>query len=206
MRASAKPGLAAFCHNTALDGGVILCISQADLKEKDAVSIFDRWFSGRSGGDAAKTPAVTPAARRPEEALRFMGREGAQPQAPVAVEKGLDSPALIWLYVQPTTQRLQLVSDLGVAQGEDLNARMTTDLLRAGLCEAVAYHAGYDEYWKMPAQEAILRTPSLFDIQTLPLNRIKLETRLVKQGEPRGFWMHVRMRTAEELRAESAAQ
>ena len=94
-----------------------------------------------------------------------------------------------------------LAHDYGVAVGEELTGRMHADLRRAGLCEEVAYHAGYDQYWKMPTQESILRTPSLFEIQTPPLNRVKLETRLVKQGEPRGFWMHVRIRSADELQA-----
>lgn len=130
-----------------------------------------------------------------------MGRDGAESQAEPVVEKGFDGPSMIWLHVQPATQRLLLVSDLGVAVGEELTGRMHSDLRRAGLCEEVAYHAGYDQYWKMPTQESILRTPSLFEIQTPPLNRVKLETRLVKQGEPRGFWMHVRIRSADELQA-----
>lgn len=131
---------------------------------------------------------------------RFMGREGAEsPQAAVVVEKGLPGPAMVWVHVQPASQHLLLVSDLGVAEGEELTAKMSADLRRAGLCEEVAYHAGYDQYWKMPSQEAILRTPSLYEIPTPPLNRIKLETRLVKQGEPRGFWMRVRIRAADEL-------
>lgn len=134
-----------------------------------------------------------------------MGREGTQAQAEPVVEKGFEGPSKIWLYVQPTTQHLLLVTDLGAAHGEELTSRMTADLLRAGLCEEVAYHAGYDQYWKMPSQEAILRTPALFNIQTPPINRIKLETRLVKPGEPRGFWMRVRIRAADELQAEAAA-
>lgn len=134
-----------------------------------------------------------------------MGREGAEAPAEPVVEKGLEPATLIWLYVQPTTQRLLLVEELGQATGEELTPKMTSDLVRAGLCEEVAYHAGYDQYWKMPSQEAILRTPSLFHIPTPPLNRIKLETRLVKQGEPRGFWMHVRIRAADELPVEPEA-
>lgn len=131
-----------------------------------------------------------------------MGREGAPAQpAPVpVVEKGLD-PGMVWLHVQPATQRLVLVPELGVADGQELTPTMTADVLRAGLCEVVAYHAGADEYWKMPSQEAILRTPALFEIPTPPLNRIQLDTRLVKPGEPRGFWMHVRLRAADELLA-----
>lgn len=131
-----------------------------------------------------------------------MGREGAKSEPEPVVEKGFDAPCMIWLHVQPTTQRLLLVSDLGVADGHELNGQMSADLQRAGLCEEVAYHAGYDQYWKMPSQEAILRTPSLFSIPTPLLHKIKLETRLVKQGEPRGFWMHVRIRATQELQAQ----
>lgn len=129
-----------------------------------------------------------------------MGRDGAEstPEA-VVIEKGLPGPAMIWLHVQPATQRLLLVPELGVAEGEELTPKMMADLQRAGLCEEVAYHAGYDQYWKMPSQEAILRTPSLYDIPAPPINRVKLETRLVKQGEPRGFWMRVRIRAEDEL-------
>ena len=47
----------------------------------------------------------------------------------------------------------------------------------------------------------ILRAPSLYHIPTPLLNRMKMETKLVKQGEPRGFWLRVRMRSAEELSA-----
>lgn len=168
------------------------------------MSIFDRLISTLTGNEEAQAPASATTDSPEDEASnkrsRFMGREGAesQPEAQV-VEKGLPGPAMIWLHVQPATQRLLLVPDLGVAEGEELTPKMTADLHRAGLCEEVAYHAGYDQYWKMPSQEAILRTPSLYEIPTPLLNRIKLETRLVKQGEPRGFWMRVRIRTEEEL-------
>lgn len=134
-----------------------------------------------------------------------MGRDGvaSSPEAVAPVEKGLAAGSMIWLHVQPATQRLLLVPDLGEAQGEELTAKMNADLRRAGVCEEVAYHAGYDQYWKMPTQEAILRTPSLYEIPTLLLNRMKLETRLVKQGEPRGFWMRVRIRADDELHADA---
>ncbi|QXW18933.1 MULTISPECIES: hypothetical protein [Comamonas] len=173
------------------------------------MSIFDRLISTLTGNEeaAAPAPAKTPSPE-PEgdgKRSRFMGREGAESASePVVVEKGLEGPSMIWLHVQPATQRLLLVPDLGVAEGEELTGKMTEDLRRAGLCEAVAYHAGYDQYWKMPSQEAILRTPSLYEIPTPLLNRIKLETRLVKQGEPRGFWMHVRIRSAQELQGGAA--
>lgn len=173
------------------------------------MSIFDRLISTLTGNDEAAAPAPVkkpnPEAEGDSKRSRFMGREGAESASePVVVEKGFEGPSMIWLHVQPTTQRLLLVPELGVAQGEELTTKMQADLRRAGLCEEVAYHAGYDQYWKMPAQEAILRTPSLFDIPTPLLNRIKLETRLVKQGEPRGFWMHVRIRSAQELQGSEA--
>lgn len=134
-----------------------------------------------------------------------MGREGGDAQAaPVVVEKGLEGPATIWLHVQPATQQLLLVPELGVAVGEELTRKMSEDLRQHGQCDQVAYHAGYDQYWKMPTQEAILRTPGLYGIPTLLLNRMKLETRLVKQGEPRGFWMQVQIRAADGLPASEA--
>lgn len=129
-----------------------------------------------------------------------MGREGAKNAEPEAVvEKGLEPGCVIWLHVQPASQNLLLVSELGEAGGTELNPTQTADLQRAGWCEEVAYHAGYDQYWKMPSQEAILRTPSLYRIPTPLMNRMKLETKLVKQGEPRGFWMRVRIRTPQEM-------
>ena len=121
-------------------------------------------------------------------------------QEPV-VEKGLEGPGEVWVYVCPNTQRLSIVPALGVAEGELLSHRMLTDLQRIGFCEEVSYHAGYDQYWKMPTQTAILRMPSLHGVPTPLLNRIKLTTQLVKPGEPRGFWMRVRLRDAAELAA-----
>ncbi|ANY63284.1 hypothetical protein MA05_15875 [Comamonas aquatica] len=153
----------------------------------------------------APAPAPTRATSSQEEEprRRFMGRDGlADESEPAVVEKGLEhAPAEFWVHIQPATQRLLLVPDLGVAEGEEFTARMMADLQRAGWCEEVAYHAGYDQYWKMPSQESILRAPSLYHIPTPLLNRMKMETKLVKQGEPRGFWLRVRMRSAEELSA-----
>ena len=168
------------------------------------MSIFDRLMSTLKGdaGAVATAPAKASAVDAADSApRRFMGRDGAAVAAP-PVEKGLDPGTEIWLHVQPTTQRLLLVPDLGIAVGEELTSKKYADLRRAGLCVEVAYHAGYDQYWKMPSQEAILRTPSLFDIPTPLLNRIKLETRLVKQGEPRGFWMRVQIRSDSELQGD----
>lgn len=174
------------------------------------MSIFDKLISTFKGDDGVVAAATSKAQTSEAEGAgsrRFMGRDGVESSsnaAPVMVEKGLDAGSEIWLHVQPATQRLLLVAELGVAVGEELTAKMYGDLRRAGLCQEVAYHAGYDQYWKMPTQEAILRTPSLFEIPTPLLNRIKLETRLVKQGEPRGFWMRVRIRPDSELHGEPA--
>lgn len=122
------------------------------------------------------------------------------------VERGLEAPGEIWVFVCPTTQRLSIVPALGVAEGELMSNRMLSDLQRIGFCEEVSYHAGYDQYWKMPTQTAILRMPSLHGVPTPLLNRIKLSTQLVKPGEPRGFWMRVRLREASELSAANAAE
>ena len=132
-----------------------------------------------------------------------MGRNGAQAealaQAPVAAPDGFQAPALVWLHVQPASQQLLLVPELGVAEGELLTPKMMEDVQRAGWCEEVAYHAGYDQYWKMPTQEAILRMPSLYDIPCPLANRMQLQTKLVREGEARGFWMRVRIRSEAEL-------
>lgn len=166
------------------------------------MSIFDRLKSNLSGNEPA------PAAVTPDKAGggRFMGKDESQamrraerdtPAAPV--EKGLTAPGALWVFVCPNTQRLIQVSGLGVAQGEVLTHRMLEDLQRIGLCEEVSYHAGYDQYWKMPAQDAILRMPTLHGVEVLPAKRMQLSTKLVKAGEARGFWMRVRLREAEEL-------
>jgi len=176
------------------------------------VSIFDRLKSNLSGSDAA--PPATVAAESPQSGGgRFMGKDDSQAlrraeraQEEPPEEKGLDAPGEVWVFVCPSTQRLMLVPDLGVAQGEVLSGRMLADLQRVGLCEEVSYHAGYDQYWKMPTQEAILRMPALHNVQTPMINRVKLSTKLVKPGEARGFWMRVRLREESELpQAQDAA-
>lgn len=183
-----------------------MLVQEASRSErKDAVSIFDRLISTLTGGDAAAAPGPAAAEDGDGKRSRFMARDDADAQsqpAPV-VEKGFEAPSEIWLHVHPHTQRLLLVAELGEAQGQELNATMQSDLVRAGLCEEVAYHASYDQYWKMPSQEAILRTPSLFHIAAPLMHKIKLETRLVKHGEARGFWMRVRIRDAAELAAQA---
>ena len=163
------------------------------------MSIFNRIITSLTGNEKA------PVAETPREptAPRFMGREQAEvPAAPVV--KGLNAPGMIWVHIQPETQRLLLVPGLGVGKGEEFNQTMMQDLQRVGWCEEVAYHAGYDQYWKMPTQEAILRMPAIFNIPMPLLNRIKLSSKLVKQGEPRGFWMRVRLRSNEELGTDSS--
>lgn len=128
-----------------------------------------------------------------------MGRD---PDAVVpvpAAPKGLDSGTTIWVHVKPNNQHLVLVPELGVAEGEEFSQLMLDDLARLGLCHEVAFQAGYDQYWKMPTQESLLRMPALYGIEMLPFNRVKLTTKLVRQGEPRGLWLHVRVRDVSEL-------
>lgn len=126
---------------------------------------------------------------------RFMGSENeyalrkVDPKEP---EKGLIAHTNIWIHIKPTSQNLFLVADLGVGDGVEFNSLMRIDLERGGICEEVAYHASYDQYWKMPTQEAILRMPSLYNIEMPPLlSRVKLTTQLVRKGEPTGYWIRV---------------
>ena len=166
------------------------------------MSIFDRLKSNLSGNEPA------PAAATPEKVGggRFMGKDESQAMrraerdvSAEPVEKGLTAPGELWVFVCPNTQRVIQVSGLGMAQGEVLTHRMMEDMQRIGICEEVSYHAGYDQYWKMPSQEAIFRMPTLHGVEVLPMKRVQLTTKLVKAGEPRGFWMRVRLREASEL-------
>ena len=171
------------------------------------MSIFDRLKSNLSSSDAAPEVAAAPAedASKPTGG-RFMGKDDSKvmyraerdvPERPV--EKLLTAPGMVWVFVCPNTQRLILVSGLGVAQGEVMTHPMLLELQRCGLCEEVSYHAGYDQYWKMPTQTAIMRMPGLHGVEALPMRSIQLTTQLVKAGEPRGFWMRVRLREDAEL-------
>lgn len=133
-----------------------------------------------------------------------MGREDESSSAaavPVP-EPGLSAPAQLWLYICPNSQRLLLVSAMGEIEGQELSVRMQSDLRRAGLCEGLAYRAGYDQYWKMPSHDAMLRMPAIHHLEMLPPNQVKLSTQLVKPGEAKGCWMRVRMREVHELRDE----
>lgn len=118
-----------------------------------------------------------------------------------AVEKGLDAPSMVWLYGAPGRPELRLVQECGSADGSELNATMLGDLKRLGICEAVAYHAGFDKYWKMPAQESLVRMPALYHVACLPVHRMRVTTKLVRTGEAQGLWLHVRVRTAQEVQA-----
>ena len=77
------------------------------------MSIFDRLISTLTNSEEAPAPAPvkTPshAAEGEPRRSRFMGRDGAESQAEPVVEKGFDGPSMIWLHVQPATQRLLLV-------------------------------------------------------------------------------------------------
>lgn len=165
------------------------------------MSIFDRIISSLSGSEAAEPAApAAPVAPRAPRGSRFMGKDEEDAAAPVE-EPGFEEPSEIWLYLAPTSQLLRWVPELGVAEGRDLTTRMNAQLQRLGWCEEVSYHAGYDQYWKMPSQESIVRMPGLYGIAMPLANRVKVTTQLVRQGEPRGFWMHVRVRAAGELPA-----
>jgi hypothetical protein len=177
------------------------------------VSIFDRLKSNLSGSDAAPAAATSAADEGKVGGGRFMGKDESQAMrhseraaSEKPVEKGLSGPGEVWVFVCPNTQRLILVPRLGAAQGEVLTQHMLSDLQRIGLCEEVSYHAGYDQYWKMPTQEAILRMPTLHSVEVLPMKQMKLTTQLVKPGEARGFWMRVRLREESELPQSDSAQ
>lgn len=132
-----------------------------------------------------------------DESLAMRRHEREVAQRPV--EQSLPVPSEVWVYVCPNTQRQILVSELGVSQGEVVSSTTATQLQRCGICEEVSYHAAYDQYWKMPSQTAIMRMPSVYGIEALPITKIKLTTQLVKPGEPRGFWMRIRLRTEAEM-------
>lgn len=109
---------------------------------------------------------------------------------------------MVWLYAAPGRPELRLVQDCGLADGAELNPTMVQDLRRFGLCESVAYHAGYDKYWKMPSQESLVRMPALYHVAGLPVHRMRVTTKLVRAGEAQGLWLHVRVRTAQEVQAD----
>ena len=166
------------------------------------MSIFDRLITTLTGGDtpAPAAPAKPAAAQDSQQPRRFMGRDGAaSPAEAAAQERGFEAGAQVWLYIQPQSQRLLLVNELGSAEGQELNNKMGADLERAGLCEEVVYHASYDQYWKMPSQSAIVRMPALYHIPTAGPARVQSSTKLVKQGEARGYWLRVRIRAPHEL-------
>ena len=169
------------------------------------MSFFDRLKSNLIGSDAATTD-VAPGDEGKVGGGRFMGKDEllamrrAERAAPIKpIERGFEGPGQVWIFVCPNTQRLLEVPNLGASQGEVLTYKMLDDLRRIGICEEVSYHAGYDQYWKMPSQDAIFRMPGQHGVEVLPMKRIQMSTQLVKAGEARGFWMRVRLREASEL-------
>jgi len=134
-----------------------------------------------------------------------MGRpetEGVAASGSAQRTEGFGDVAEVWLHIPPNTQALMLVDGLGVAGGKELNTVQRADIERLGWCEEVAYHAGYDQYWKMPTFGAILSMPKHYRIPMPQANHVKVQSKLVKQGESRGFWMRVRLRSSEELAQE----
>ena len=164
------------------------------------MSIFDRLKTSLSDNDTSASTATPVAAQR----SRFMGRdddkEGKELPHKV-VEKGLDSPSMIWLYVAPGSQQLRLVQECGSSEGTEMNATMVADLHRLGLCEGVTYHAGFDQYWKMPSHESLVRMPGVYHVEGVAVHRMRVHTKLVRTGEAQGLWLHVRVRTAHEVQA-----
>ncbi|MFC4621087.1 hypothetical protein ACFO3A_02495 [Comamonas nitrativorans] len=150
----------------------------------------------------ASIPSELPADQAPR---RYMGRpetEGVAASGQAARTEGFGDAVEIWLHIPPNTQSLLLVEALGVATGPEITTQQRTDIERVGWCEEVAYHAGYDQYWKMPTFGAILSMPKHYKIPMPQANHVKVQSKLVKQGESRGFWMRVRLRGSEELAQE----
>ncbi len=61
---------------------------------------------------------------------------------------------------------------LGQSEGKEINTVQRADIERVGWCEEVAYHAGYDQYWKMPTFGAIMAMPKHYKIP-MPLSSNK---------------------------------
>lgn len=134
---------------------------------------------------------------------RYMGRPEAEggavaSQSGVRTE-GFGDAAEIWLHIPPNTQALIWVEGLGQSEGKEINTVQRADIERVGWCEEVAYHAGYDQYWKMPSFGAIMAMPKHYKIpMPLSSNKVQVRSKLVLKGEARGFWMRVRLRSEEE--------
>ena len=183
--------------------------------ESDYVSFFDRLKSTLTGSEAAPALAPAPIAKPAPASVsesvdtsfpankktesRFMGRENESLTPMQAQSTAL--PSNFWVFVCANTQKLVMVPEMGSAEGEPLSYELIDEMRRIGISEEVAYQAGYDQYWKMPSQESILRMPKVYGVEIPLLNRMKLTTKLVKGSEPRGFWMHIRLRTPEEMAA-----
>lgn len=117
--------------------------------------------------------------------------------------QGFGDRTELWLHIPPTTQTLVVVPGLGQAAGEEITTLQRADLQRHGWCEEVAYYAGSDQYWKMPSHGSIMSMPKHYGIPMPQANRVKIISKLVKPDQAKGFWLHVRLRSEEELALES---
>lgn len=138
---------------------------------------------------------------------RYMGRPEDDPSnqagqaAPVAVDEFAPGSQM-WLHVPPTSQNLMLVDKLGEGGGRDITTAQRDIVQRAGWCDAVAYHASFDQYWKMPSHGSILNMPKHYGIAMPSQHLVKVRSQLVKADQAKGFWFLVRIRTEEELALE----
>ena len=183
--------------------------------ESDYVSFFDRLKSTLTGSEAAPALAPAPLAKdapasvtesadtsfpsKKKSESRFMGRDN-ESLVPMQAQSAATLSSY-WVFICANTQRLVMVPEMGSAEGEPLSYDQIDEMRSVGISEEVAYQAGYDQYWKMPSQESILRMPKVYGVEIPLLNRMKLTTKLVKGSEPRGFWMHIRLRTPDEMAA-----
>lgn len=128
-----------------------------------------------------------------------MGREGDNYEARTPGQPAEAEQRHLWLHIPPNTQTMMIVAGLGQAGGTEIKTDQRAEIERIGLCEEVAYHASFDQYWKMPTQEALLAMPKHYNIPMPMAHRVKVISKLVKANEPKGFWLHVRLRSEEEM-------
>ncbi len=137
-----------------------------------------------------------------EAPRRYMGR----PEDPVptgteqkAAPEAFSPGSQVWLHIPPSTQTLVHVPSMGSNEGKEITNAQRDIVLKAGWCEAVAYHASFDQYWKMPSHGSILGMPKHYGIPMPPPHLVKVRSQLVKADQPKGFWFLVRIRLAQEL-------
>lgn len=129
-----------------------------------------------------------------------MGRPEDDQQVGSSGQAGRAAPVReLWLHIPANTQTLIQVPELGAATGTELTTDQRAEIQRCGLCEQVAYHASFDQYWKMPTHGALLAMPKHYNIAMPQAHRVKVISKLVKADQPKGFWLHVRLRSDEEM-------